>query len=77
MLFLNSLFILYMNDIVNKATIDIQLYTDDVTLFISHTNHEEASLHMNNNIENISEWAKDWFIKFNPAKTEALNFSRK
>ena len=32
---------------------------------------------MNNNIKKISKWAKDWFIKFNPAKTEVLNFSKK
>ena len=42
------LFILYMNDIVTQVDINIHvgLYADDVPLFVSHTNHEEASLYI-------------------------------
>ena len=32
---------------------------------------------INQNINRISEWAKTSFVKFNPMKTEALNFTRK
>ena len=36
-----------------------------------------AAVQMQSDIDKISEWADNWLLKFNPAKSESLIVSRK
>ena len=37
----------------------------------------DAAYQLNNDLLKIHEWAKQWLVKFNPAKSESMIFSRK
>jgi hypothetical protein len=71
------LFLVYINDIVDVTNTNIRLYADDSTLFVVDDSHQAAAQSLNRDLENITAWAKRWFITFNPSKTESLIVSRK
>ena len=70
-------FILYVNDIVNELHINVRLYADDITLYLSYEDPQTAATEIETNLRAAQEWAKNWFINFNLQKTESLIFSRK
>ena len=65
------------NDIVNDIGSNIRLFADDTSLFLVVDNPNTAAETLNADLEKITEWAKIWLVKFNPAKTESLLISRK
>ena len=71
------LFLLYINDIVNDIGSNIRLFADDTSLFLVVDNPNTAAETLNADLGKITEWAKTWLVKFNPAKTESLLISRK
>jgi hypothetical protein len=71
------LFILYINDIINQTNINVRLYADDATIFISYEDSENAARKIEENLQSVHEWASFWFMTFNPQKTESLTFTRK
>ena len=56
------LFILYVNDIVTKLNINVWLYADDVTIFLSYEDPEAAVGKMEDNLRIAKEWADNWFV---------------
>lgn len=71
------LFLIYINDIVDDIHCKIRLFADDTSLYIIVDNPADASQLLNSDMEIIHQWAKQWLVKFNPAKSESLLFSRK
>ena len=71
------LFLLYINDIVENINSSIRLFADDTSLFIIVDNPTEAANQLNSDLSKIHQWATKWFVKFNPAKSESVFFSRK
>ena len=71
------LFLVYINDIVRDIGSNIRLFADDTSLFIIVDNPVTAADSLNTDLKIISQWAATWLVTFNPAKTEALLFSRK
>ena len=71
------LFLLYINDIVKDIGSNIRLFADDTSLFLVVDNPNTAAETLNADLEKITEWAKTWLVKFNPAKTGSLLISRK
>ena len=71
------LFLVYINDIVKDIGSNIRLFADDTSLFIIVDNPVTAADSLNTDLNKISQWAATWLVTFNPAKTEALLFSRK
>ena len=71
------LFLVYINDIVRDIGSNIRLFADDTSLFIIVDNPVTAADSLNTDLTKISQWAATWLVTFNPAKTEALLFSRK
>ena len=72
-----TLFILYINDIVDLIGPNVRLYADDVTTYIAYDHPDEATAELQTRIDTATKWAERWLIIFNPAKTESLIFSRK
>ena len=71
------LFLVHINDIVRDIGSNIRLFADDTGLFIIVDNPVTAADSLNTDLTKISQWAATWLVTFNPAKTEALLFSRK
>jgi histone H3/H4 len=70
-------FLVYMNDIADNIKAEIRLYADDVTLYIDYNDQQAAKIIIEEDLAKIMKWAKDWYMSFNPDKTEQLHFSRK
>ena len=66
-----------MNDIVDSIGNNIRLYADDCSIYVIGDNEQEIATQLNDDLDNISEWAEDWKVKFNPGKTVNVNFTRK
>ena len=71
------LFLTYINDIVEDIHYNIRLFADDTSLFIIVDDPTEAAQLLNSDMEKIDQLAKKWLVRFNPAKSESLLFSRK
>ena len=71
------LFLLYINDIVENINSSIRLFADDTSLYIIVDNPTEAANQLNSDLSDIHQWATKWLVKFNPAKSESVIFSRK
>ena len=71
------LFLVYINDIVRDIGSNIRLFADDTSIFIIVDSPATAADSLNTDLTKISQWAATWLVTFNPAKTEALLFSRK
>ena len=62
------LFTLYINDIPDKiANSDCRLYADD-TLLCYTCNDNNTLLPLQDDIDHLSEWSKQWCMPFNPSK---------
>ena len=71
------LFLVYINDIVENIHSSIRLFADDTSLYIIVDDPVDAAYHLNNDLLKIHEWAKQWLVKFNPAKSESMIFFTK
>ena len=65
---------MYINDIVRDIGSNIRLFADDTSLFIIVDNPVIAADRLNTDLTKISQWAANWLVTSNPAKTEALLF---
>lgn len=68
------LFLIYVNDISENLLSLTRLFADDSSLFVSATNIEDLEGILNHDLLIITNWAKQWLIKLNPSKTEAMLF---
>ena len=71
------LFLIYTNDIVCDIICDIFLYADDTSLLSIDSNSETAVNNLNHDLQSIQQWAKRWFMLFNPSKTVSLTIYSK
>ena len=66
------LFLLYVNDIADSLNSVTRLFADDSSLAISSNDIEYIQLTMNQDLNTITNWARQWLVQFNPSKTEVL-----
>ncbi|MCG7869883.1 MAG: hypothetical protein JAY74_26365 [Candidatus Thiodiazotropha taylori] len=71
------LFLLYINDIVNRVNTNIRLFADDTSLYIIVDTPERAANLLNSDLQEINLWATEWLVDFNPSKTFTMTVSRK
>ena len=71
------LFLLFINDIVNKTYANIRLFVDDTSLYLIVEHRDVTAQSLNIDLETIAKWAKLWLVTFNPTKSESLLISRK
>jgi len=69
------LFLIYVNDIADSLLSLTRLYADDSSLYYSASTVEDIEGIINHDLNIISDWSKQWLVKFNPNKTELLYFS--
>ena len=69
------LFLIYVNDIADNLLSVTRLFADDSSLAVTAPDTDTIERILNNDLETISQWAEQWLVKFNPAKTEVLFLS--
>ena len=71
------LFLIYVNDISESLLSLTRLFADDSSLFYSASSLVDIEGIINHDLRLLVLWAKQWLIKFNPLKTEAILFTLK
>ena len=74
------LFLIYINDLSNNIKTKCTFFADDTSLFSVVHDIDTSANDLNHGLENISEWAFQWKIKFNPdptKQTQEIIFSKK
>ena len=72
------LFLVYINDITSVVQHSkVRLYADDTCLYNIVKDPAVTADEINEDLKNISEWAKKWLIDFNALKTKSLIISNK
>ena len=71
------LFLIYVNDVADNMSGLCRLYADDNSLQHCSSNTQTIQLQLNNDLEKLNAWSKQWLLKFNPSKTKAVFFSTK
>ena len=69
------LFLIYVNNISENLLSLTKLFADNSSLFVSATNITDLEGFLNHDLLIITNWAKQWLIKFNTNKIEAMLFS--
>ena len=82
-----TLFLLFINDLLNQTSCPIHSYADDTTLHFStsfhrrptlqevHSSRREASERLTSDLSRISDWGKANHVLFNASKTQFLHLS--
>ena len=70
-------FLIYINDIEENIVCDISLFADDVSLMQTFKNTPDLENIINKDLETLNNWATQWNMDFNPAKSEMLIISNK
>jgi len=68
------LFLIYINDIAINIESEIRLFVDDILLYkviASPTDH----LILQNDLDTLNKWAKDWLMEFYIPKCSILQFA--
>ena len=72
-----TLFIIFINDIVNRINSNTRLFADDTILYKVLNQPISAGMELNTDLTNITKWASEWLVNFQPLKTKSLIISRK
>jgi hypothetical protein len=72
------LFLLYINDLPDRVKSGMRIFADDTTLYVTVDDTEQiATQQINDDLQNIKEWAEQWLVTFNPAKTKFMHITLK
>ena len=67
------LFILYVNDIPDQVHSTSQIFADDLKIYRTITNLND-SLMLQSDLNILTNWFKDWLLKFNISKCMFMHF---
>src|SRR6185295_303054 len=70
----------YINDLPQTVSNKSLLFADDTSLFAniaSKAPRQPAAQSLERDLQNLSDWADTWQVRFNPSKTQLLPISRK
>ena len=72
-----TLFIIFINDIVDKLTTHISraLHADDLAVWTASEYITTATYRMQQTLNSIQNWSKEWLVSINKTKTETTCFS--
>ena len=67
------LFLVYINDISEGIQSVIKLFADDTSMYLSLNDPATRATILQSDLNKINQWAVQWKVKFNDAKTDLLN----
>jgi hypothetical protein len=70
-----TLFNIYTSDIPQSLHTNIALFADDTVIYSESRNPEAISVHLQNHLNTLSAWCKNWKISINPSKSVSVLFS--
>ena len=70
------LFLLYINDLPDKMNCHVRMYADDVVLYTDVTSNSESNLTLQDNLNELSRWCKDWKMLVNVNKCAIMRMTR-
>ena len=70
-------FLIYMDDIIDKIMCDIRLFADDTCLLEIVHNAIESARRLNSDLKTLHMWSIQWLMLFNFIKTVILTISRR
>jgi len=70
-----TLFNIYISDIPQTTCTNIALFADDTTIFTESRNIEAIIEKLQNHLNILSFWCKNWKISINPTKSASIMFS--
>ena len=73
----STLFLIYINDLVQNIDSNIRLFADDTSLYVIVENPLSSATQLNTDLGKIFDWGQTWLVDFNPNKTESLLITRK
>ena len=71
-----TLFLLFINDIVDHSDSTIQLFADDAVVYREIASPSDHAC-LQYDLRNLESWAKTWQMQFNIAKCQLLSISNK
>ena len=72
------LFLIFINDIVHVINnCKIRLFADDTCLFLEVDDPDTAASALNEDLEQLNQWANKWHVDFSPPKTKEMVISRR
>ena len=71
------LFLVYINDVVDNIESDINLFADDTSLMNIIDQVVDTYTTVNYDLVKLSDWAHQWLVSYNAAKTVSLHITRK
>lgn len=69
------LFVIYINDLPDKVVSNLLLFADDTKIF-KEVNSIHDSLAIQEDIDALEEWSKDWLLSFHPDKCHVLTLGK-
>jgi hypothetical protein len=70
------LFLLYINDLPLQTTSTTRLFADDSFLYRKIRTTEDAKA-LQEDLDRLQQWERDWLMSFNPSKCEVIRITRK
>jgi heme oxygenase len=71
-----SLFIFYINDLQDRLRSTVRLFADDTIAYFTITSEDDAE-HLQEDLDKLAQWGKDWHMQFHPAKCTVLTVTNK
>ena len=77
-----TLFLLYINDLLDDAICNIAVYADDTTVLSTcHQTFDlwqqlELAFELESDLRDTVDWGKKWLVDFNAGKTQLVSFDR-
>ena len=71
------LFLIFINDIVNSVQNPMFLFADDSSLMSTYSDITATTNSINNDLNQLSQWAQTWRVTFNVQKTVFMIISKK
>ncbi|KAL4125873.1 hypothetical protein QTP88_010110 [Uroleucon formosanum] len=69
-----TLFNIYTSDIPQSPHTNIALFADDTVIYSESRNPEAISVHLQNHLNALSVWCKNWKISINPTKSPTVKY---
>ena len=70
------LFLLYINDLPLRATSTSRLFAVDSLLYRTIRSTEDSKA-LQEDLDRLQQWERDWLMSFNPSKCEVIRITRK
>ena len=70
-----TLFVIYINDLLDKIKSDGFLFADDTKIFRKISSREDA-LCLQSDLDHLEEWSRKWLLRFHPDKCHVLTLGK-